>query len=238
MANVALRPPPPLDKLPSRGQLSVRPWPDPVIDQLGHDPRSWYVETFWLCELGPSATWLMRMLAAGLEESPSGFTLSLEQTARRLGLGRRRGTSATFARTLQRLVWFDLARFDDERTMSVRRKLAPLPRRQVERLPADLRARHAEWQQTCTGAGVVDASRRRSRRLALSLLELGEDLESTERQLMRWRYHPAVAHEAALWAWARHTSAAAAAHPGGARSAISPEIDEVTEARQGSGRQQ
>ena len=28
--------------------LRVEPWPDPVIDELGHDPRSAYVETFWL----------------------------------------------------------------------------------------------------------------------------------------------------------------------------------------------
>jgi hypothetical protein len=24
----------------------VKPWTDPVLDVLGHDPRSWYV-TFW-----------------------------------------------------------------------------------------------------------------------------------------------------------------------------------------------
>ena len=32
----------------------VEPWPDPVIDELGHDPRSAYVERFWLPVLGPS----------------------------------------------------------------------------------------------------------------------------------------------------------------------------------------
>ena len=32
---------------------SRRPWPDPVIDEVGHDPRSAYVETFWLAVLGP-----------------------------------------------------------------------------------------------------------------------------------------------------------------------------------------
>jgi len=26
--------------------LRVTPWPDPVLDVLGHDPRSWYAETF------------------------------------------------------------------------------------------------------------------------------------------------------------------------------------------------
>jgi hypothetical protein len=29
-------------------------WPDPVIDRLGYDPRSLYVETFWLGILGPT----------------------------------------------------------------------------------------------------------------------------------------------------------------------------------------
>ena len=37
-------------------RLSIHPWPDPVIDQVGHDPRSTYVERFWLGILGPSTT--------------------------------------------------------------------------------------------------------------------------------------------------------------------------------------
>ena len=27
-------------------EIVVTPWPDPVVDSLGHDPRSWYAETF------------------------------------------------------------------------------------------------------------------------------------------------------------------------------------------------
>ena len=30
------------------GAIRVLPWPDPVLDAIGHDPRSWYVET--LCD--------------------------------------------------------------------------------------------------------------------------------------------------------------------------------------------
>lgn len=37
----------------SAGPLTIRPWPDDVIDSLGHDPRSHYVETYWLGILGP-----------------------------------------------------------------------------------------------------------------------------------------------------------------------------------------
>src|SRR3989475_13177036 len=67
--------------------LHVRPWPDPVIDAVGHDPRSTYVERFWLGVVGPSTTWLLRRMATGLEASPAGFDLRLEDTARALGLG-------------------------------------------------------------------------------------------------------------------------------------------------------
>ena len=48
--------------------ILIRPWPDPVIDRLGHDPRSPYVEQFWLGVLGPSTTWLMRRLAGRIFE--------------------------------------------------------------------------------------------------------------------------------------------------------------------------
>jgi hypothetical protein len=34
----------------------VKPWTDPVLDVLGHDPRSWYVETLCPCaEAAPEA---------------------------------------------------------------------------------------------------------------------------------------------------------------------------------------
>ena len=43
--------------------LPIVPWVDPVIDSLGFDPRSTYVETFWLGILGPSTTLLLRRIA-------------------------------------------------------------------------------------------------------------------------------------------------------------------------------
>jgi len=91
----------------------------------------------------------------------------------------------------------------------VRRKLPPLNRRQVERLPDMLRDAHRRWQEEQLRIPAVEGLRRRSRRLALSLVELGEDLEATERQLHRWKFHPALAHESAAWAWHRHREASA-----------------------------
>ena len=74
----------------SRPCLRVEPWLDPVIDNLGHDPRSAYVETFWLPVLGPSTTWLLRHLTTRLEESPEGVELDVDETS---AFARARGAS-------------------------------------------------------------------------------------------------------------------------------------------------
>ena len=57
----------PAPAIPATGTLRVVPWPDPIIDQLGFDPRSSYVETYWLGTLGPSTTWLLRRIAHGFD---------------------------------------------------------------------------------------------------------------------------------------------------------------------------
>jgi hypothetical protein len=183
--------------------LAIRPWPDPVIDQVGHDPRSAYVERFWLGILGPSTTWLLRRVAAGLEASPGGFDLPLEETARALGLGGT-GRQSPFFRALGRCCQFELAAPDGDGTLAVRRKLPPLNRRQLVHLPDAVQEEHQRWQAGHLGEPEIERLRRRSRRLALSLFELGEDPEATERQLLRWRFHPALCHESTRWAWARH----------------------------------
>lgn len=191
--------------------LAIRPWPDPVIDTVGHDPRSSYVEQFWLGILGPSTTWLIRRLATSLDAHPAGFTLPLSDTARALGLGDKGGRHSPFMRSLGRLCQFDLGQMEDETTLAVRRKVPPLNRRQVTRLPGALQADHERWQEEQLRIPAIEAQRRRCRRLALSLVELGEDLEGAERQLHRWKFHPALAHESAAWAWRRHEDARTAA---------------------------
>ena len=98
------------DTEPLTGTLSVLPWPDAVIDQLGHDPRSAYVEQFWLGILGPSTTWLLRRLATGLEAAPDGYVLPLAETARSLGLGTPSGRHSPFMRSLHRACQFKMAR--------------------------------------------------------------------------------------------------------------------------------
>ena len=187
--------------------LEIRPWPDEVIDSLGFDPRSTYVEAYWLGILGPSTTWLIRRLVAGLEERPDGFKLPLAETARSLGLGDRGGRHSPFIRAITRTIQFDLATPKGDTVLAVHRKLPPLNLRQIERLPLGLQAAHARWQEQQLQVPSNEGQRRRVRMLALSIVENGDDLESAERHLLSWGYHPALANDAAGWAWARHRAA-------------------------------
>lgn len=191
--------------------LRVEPWTDEVIDKVGFDPRSPYVERFWLSIIGPSTTWLMRRMAAGFDSSPGGFDLSLGETATALGLGDRGGRHSPVLRTVNRMIQFELAKVTGPDQLAVRRRLPPLSRRHTVRLSPALRDAHERWQAEQLQDPPEEAQRRRARHLALSLLELGEDPESVELQLARWRYHPALVKDAAAWATERHRSALAAA---------------------------
>ena len=124
--------------------LQVRPWHDTVVDRVGHDPRSAYVETFWLGILGPTATWLLRHLASGLATSPEGFELDLAATAGALGIGWELGRSNPLNRALQRLAVFGMAQ-PHGTTLAVRRRVPPLARRQLARLPEHLQLLHQVW---------------------------------------------------------------------------------------------
>jgi hypothetical protein len=183
------------------GTLTITTWLDPVVDALGYDPRSSYVETYWLGILGPSTTWLLRRLVAVLEESPEGREMDLDDTARCLGLSARRGRHSPFRRSVDRLVQFQMARKDADDALAVRRRVPPLSRRHLVRLPDSLQRAHRDLEARLAGHTPAEEARERARRLALSLVDLGEDLETTERQLLRWGVHPSVARDGSAWAW-------------------------------------
>jgi len=193
--------------------LALRPWVDELIDTLGFDPRSSYVERFWLPILGPSTTWLLRRIATAFDRTPSGFLLPLADTARELGLGEKSGRHSPFLRALFRSCQFDMARVV-ETTLEVRRRVPPLNRRQVQRLPEGLAGEHRAWQEAQLRVPTGEATRRRAQALALTLLEIDPDASAVEQRLTSWSLHPAVAHDAIRWAWERHAAAEAAALAG------------------------
>lgn len=126
-------------------QITIRPWEQPVTARPTFDPRSPYVEKFWLGIIGPSACWLLRRIAAGFDASPEGFTMPLGETARALGLGDRGGRNSAFFRTLNRMVQFEVARPAGPDRLEVMRRLPLLTRRQASRLPEALQEAHERW---------------------------------------------------------------------------------------------
>lgn len=208
----------PQQRLSMTDHLRVEPWPDPVVDRHGHDPRSLYVERYWLGVLGPSTTWLLRSIADRFDAEPDGFTLDLTATAGALGLGMKRGRHGPFMRALDRLCQFGLAR---ELTpgLMVRRVVPPVTQGQLKRLPGHLQQAHADWHReqlrdrTTDG---LDDREHKARRLALTLLEIGEDVSAAERQLQAWRVEPPTATRALRWAHERHRAAAEAVRSEGA----------------------
>ena len=180
--------------------LRIDPWLDPVIDRLGYDPRSAYVESFWLSILGPSSTWLLRHVAWRFDVAPDGFELDMADAARQLGLGAARGRHSPFRRSFDRCQQFGLAHVG-EGSCLIRRRLPPLTAGQVRRLPVAVQREHRRW----VDAGAADHAERdelhqRARRIALTLMELGEDVSAVERQLHLWKFHPDTSRDAAVWA--------------------------------------
>ena len=183
--------------------IRIRPRPDPVIDTLGHDPRAPYPEIYWLPTLGPTALALLRLIAYRFDRAPDGFLLPLAETSRCLGLGERDGPNSPIARSLGRLVQFDLAEPEGggDGGLAVRRHVPPINRRHVRRLPVSLQAEHDAWVEARLTEPPLAATRRNARRTALLLYGLGDDRPSVERALGSAGFHPAVARDAATWAW-------------------------------------
>ncbi|NLV55081.1 MAG: hypothetical protein GXY13_05670 [Acidimicrobiales bacterium] len=196
--------------------LTIEPWTDPVVDSLGHAPRSTYVERFWLPVLGPSTTWLVRLIDARIEAAGGPIELDLTATSAAMGLGRGKGRHSPIVRALHRTRQFGLSRPGFDAALAVRRTIPPLTRSQADRLPVALRAEHRRWCEVERDAGTLDAQRRRARRVAIALADLGEDIPSTEQRLHRFGIHPAVAREAAVWAHRVHADGRLTRAPGSA----------------------
>lgn len=211
--------------------LTLTPWTDPIIDTLGHDPRSEYVERFWLPTLGPTTLLLLRRMATTFDRSPDAVTLDVAELSQSLGLGVREGPSSPLFRSVDRLIQFDLAVLMKPGHYAVRRNAPPVNRRHMHRLPLSLQREHEAWVDTQLGESPLEHARRRARRVAFALFEQREQLGQVEHTLLGIGFHPSVCRESAEWAHEQHRLAFAAiddATPANAAgtAATSPEAGE------------
>ena len=174
--------------------IVIVPWYDDVVDPIGYDPRSFYVETFWLNVLGPTATWLMRRMVTGLDEYPGGYELDLEQTASALGLTFTLGASNPFARSLNRCVLFGAAQ-PIAGGLAVRRRLPPVANRHLSRMPPYLQTAHEAWSGRSTSSADEVS---RARALARTMVQMGDPVDAIERQLLGLGVPPRAAVEVSM----------------------------------------
>lgn len=172
---------------------TILPWADPVLDQRGHDPRSRYVEQFWLGVIGPTGTWLLRRIAARFDEEPDGFEVACADLAGELGLSVAKGFASPFARALHRCTMFQAARPLGGGTAGwqVRRRLPTVAQRHLRRLPERIQQRHAAWDH-----GIGNDQIDRARRLAEAMVTAGDDPDLVEPQLLAVGVPPGAASEA------------------------------------------
>lgn len=178
--------------------LRFTSWRDIDLESRGYDPRSTYVEKFWLPFLGPSTVVLMRRITELLEENPHGFSVELSDLSQMIGLGTNISKHSSLQKTLNRLLIFELARVMPSSALSMRIKLPPLPTRYFSRLPETLQREHTDDFES-QSAGDMEGIRARARSLAISLANLGHDRPSIEKQLLSWRFHPSVCYETLNW---------------------------------------
>jgi hypothetical protein len=115
-----------------------------MLDERGHDPRSAYVERYWLGVIGPTATLIMRRFADEFDRQPDGFVIDLAHTASTMGLSYTKGTHSPFGRSLHRCVMFGLAQPTSD-GYEVRRMFPNVAQRHISRLPDDVQAAHNDW---------------------------------------------------------------------------------------------
>jgi hypothetical protein len=171
-------------------QLMIVPWHDPVVDSIGYEVRSQYVELFWLNVLGPTATWILRRLVLGFDRYPLGYELDLDETASALGLTYTVGTANAFMRSLNRCVLFGVSQPTDG-GLAVRRRVPPVATRHLMRMPPQLRQAHEQWNLPVTRISYEDLER--ARVLAEAMIETGDDPDAVERQLLALGVAPSAA---------------------------------------------
>lgn len=187
-------PPSPTTPRPAAGEtITIRAWVDPLVDDHGHDPRSVYVETFWLGVLGPTATWLLRRFASELEAHPEGVDFDLVSTAASMGMSFRSTRSSAFSKALQRCVMFGLAHQLPDGGLAIRRRVPAVAQRHLRRLPTALQILHQEWESSVVTLDDLT----RAHRLAMAMLEVGDEPILVEPQLRALGVASAVAEQVA-----------------------------------------
>lgn len=125
----------------STSNLSVQMWADPPQPGPGIDLRSRYADHFWVPVIGPTAMYLLRVLARNLGREPGGVSIPVSDLMAELGLDRPSGRSE-IVRALDRLMVHGLVAAGEGGSVVVRLDLPYLSQIEVERLAPHIAVAH------------------------------------------------------------------------------------------------
>jgi hypothetical protein len=120
--------------------LAFQPWNDPHFDRWGSEPRSSYVERFWLPVLGPSSIVLARNIMAAFDSNNGGYRINSAVQAGSVGLA-----PGQLRRVIERLVGFGLAKYCDPNTVALRTAWPLIGSSAIRQLPKAISQLHSDW---------------------------------------------------------------------------------------------
>ncbi len=126
-------------------EITVIAYPDRIVEALGFGPDHPYIEACILPVVGPSTTLLWRRLARTvLSAGDTPVTVDVADLIACLGLGDGLAKNSPGARSIARMVNFDLARQAGRNNtlLAIRTALAPHGDHRAQRLPASARTYH------------------------------------------------------------------------------------------------
>ncbi len=191
---------------------------DPRHDYRYHDPRSVYVERFWMSVLGPSAILFLRLIArelSAVSTNDDGVVLELSNVSRRLGLGFKGGKKSALMRTIERCCTFGMANRVDTAVLDVRTSIPPMPSNLHNRLTKALREEIVRWTRTHDCHKIDDEQ---ARSLAQNILDMGHGLHESAERLMMLNVDLETSQKSVAWSWAKSVS-----HPAATPKEITPE---------------
>ncbi len=120
--------------------LAFQPWTDPHFDRWGSEPRSSYVERFWLPVLGPSSIVLARNIATAFDSNNGSYRINSAVQAASVGLA-----PGQLRRVIERLIGFGLAKYCDPNTVALRTAWPLIGSSAIRQLPKPLYQLHSDW---------------------------------------------------------------------------------------------
>ena len=115
--------------------------PSAQVHRAGFGLDHPYIEQCWAPLLGPTSTLLLRRLPVLWHEHEH-VEIEIGELARSLGLGASTGRHGSLQHTLDRLVRFRFADSEEPLDLRVFTEVAPVPTRQLDRLPQWCQNRH------------------------------------------------------------------------------------------------